>query len=235
MNMKKLQLGLEQWLPRLQTHWQRGRRAFDARMLTERRLIVVAVAAVIWLLMDSVWVTPSYEKLNKANKERAGVQANYEKFKNLALQHEAEVRAKQAEAKRELTRMRQAVKQGEQELQEVQSMLAPAREMRRVLESMLAQHGQLRVKSMTTVSPKEVSLGVGATPEESIRLYSHGMDITVEGSFADMLNWLRSIETMPHRLLWDSISLQADSQAQLSLRVAVHTFSPDREALEISP
>jgi MSHA biogenesis protein MshJ len=233
--MSSLQHNLQHWLPVLQTRWQRGRRSFDARMLTERRLIVVAVAAVIWLLMDNLCVTPGYKSLTEAIKEKGGLQGTYDKFKSLALQREAEIKVKQQDAARDLQNMRNLVRERERELQQVQSMLAPAKEMRQMLEGMLAQQGQLRIKSMSTVPPKEVSLGIGSKADEKIQLYQHGMNITVEGSFADMLAWLKSLETMPHRLLWDSIALHSDDQAQLSLSIVVHTFSPDRDALEIAP
>jgi MSHA biogenesis protein MshJ len=226
---------LKHWLPVLQTRWQRGRRAFDARLLTERRLIVVAVVCVVWLFMDNLLITPSYGRLNAALKDKRATEATYATLKGLADQHEADIQAKQLEAKQELERTRQRVKQGQMELQQVQSMLAPAREMRHLLEGLLAQHGQLKVRSMTTVAPREVNLGVGSGPDEKVQLYRHGLELTVDGSFHDMLDWLTTLENLPQRLLWDGIKLSADEQAQLTLSVSVHTFSPDRDTLEIAP
>jgi MSHA biogenesis protein MshJ len=226
---------LKHWMPILQTRWQRGRRAFDARLLTERRLIVVAVVCVVWLIMDNLLVTPSYGQLSEAFKAKRATEATYTTLKGLADQHEADILAKQKEASQELEHTRQRVMQGEKELQQVQSMLAPAREMRHLLEGLLAQHGQLKVKSMTTVAPREVNLGVGSGPDEKVQLYRHGMDLTVEGSFHEMLDWLVTLENLPQRLLWDGIQLSADEQSQLTMSVSVHTFSPDRDTLEIAP
>ncbi len=226
---------LQQLIPLLQTRWQRGRRAFDARLMNERRLMIVAVVCVLWLIMDTLWMTPAYEALNAANKRRQTTESARDALKVLAGRHAAEIEAQQREAKAELEQTRQRVAEGQVALKQVQAMLAPAREMRQLLEGLLAQHGQLRVKSMKTLAPREVNLGVGGGPNESVQLYRHGMDITVEGSFHDMLGWLSSTENLPHRLLWDSIKLVSDDEARLSLTVMVHTFSPDRESLEIAP
>jgi hypothetical protein len=40
---------------------------------------------------------------------------------------------------------------------------------------------------------------------------------------------------MPRKLLWDSMELTSDEQSRLTLSLQVHTFSPDRDALEIAP
>lgn len=224
------------WLPLLQTRWQRARRAFDARLDNERRLIIVAVSCVIWLGMDTVWVTPSYEKMGAILKRQRTIESTRDTLRVLVGRHAAEIEAQQREAKAQLDLTRSRVRAGQESLREVQSTLAPAREMHQVLQGLLAQHGQLRVKAMKTMPPREVNLGVaGGSGTESLQLFRHGMEISIQGSFHELLAWLTSVENLPHRLLWDDIKLNSDEQSRLTLTVTVHTFSPDRETLEIAP
>lgn len=233
MNKHKHKLQL-QWALLL-TRWQRGRRAFDGRLMNERRLIVVAVICVIGLVMDNLFITPAYTQLNSAIKRKQAAQNAYQAVKAQADQQQARINAQQQEAQRELQNTREQVRRGQKALEDVQALLAPAKEMRQLLEGMLAQHGQLQLQSMTTLMPSEVSLGVGDGGSERVQLFKHGMEITVDGGFNDMLAWVISLERLPHRLMWDTLVLSADDQANLTMRVTVHTFSPDRATLEIAP
>lgn len=230
-----MNITLPPWVPVLQTRWQRARRAFDARLMNERRLIIIALVCVIWLMMDTIWVTPSYERLGAALKRQHTTETSRDTLKMQVGRRSAEIEAQQREARSELEHTRDRVKQGQQALKDVQAMLAPARDMRQVLQGLLAQQGQLRVKSMKTFSPVEVSLGTGGGPNESVQLFRHAMEISVEGSYHEMLAWLTSVENQPHRLLWDDLKLKSDDQARLTMTVTVHTLSPDRATLEIAP
>ena len=45
-------------------------------------------------------------------------------------------------------------------------------------------------------------------------MYSHGLEITVEGNYLDLMSWLRSLETMPRKLLWDGEKMQVTNDAK---------------------
>ena len=57
---------LQTLVPLLQTRWRQGRRIFDSRLLNERRLIIVAVVALSWFVLDATLVTPSFKQFNVA-------------------------------------------------------------------------------------------------------------------------------------------------------------------------
>lgn len=225
-------------MQQIRPRWRQVRRQFDARLLNERRLLIIAALALVWFVSDSLLITPALSQMKAAN--------NRERTASTATQAmQAELNRKRTElanqmlaAQREQEALRQRLEQGKEDLARQQSMLAPAREMRALLEGLLAQNGQLRVKGMRTLAPKEVNFAQTAGGREggpSPVLYNHGLEISVSGSYIELLQWLRSVETMPRRLLWDSLTLSADDHARLTLTLVVHTFSPDRDALEIAP
>lgn len=216
----------------LMMRWRRARRAFDSRLMTERRLLIVAAACVIWFLLDAVWITPAYQHLNKATKRKSEAATSRQTLIAQKDQLAQAMALQKQDAQKELALVRERLLKGQQELERAQSQMAPAREMRQLLDAMLARHGQLKLRSMRTLPPTEVRLGGG---EGGAPLYSHGLELVVEGSFHELLAWLRSVETMPRRLIWQGMKLSADEQSRLSLTLQVHTLSPDKEPLEIAP
>lgn len=211
-------------------NWRRVRRKFDARLMTERRLIILAAVCVTWLIIDSIWVTPSYQRLKKklelqkvTHSQQAA--ANEQSKTLMQTLHEQQLRAIA-----ELNEIRQRFAKQEAEMTGVQSQMAPAREMRQLLEALLAKHGQLRVLSMRTLMPQEVH----AQGTNETVLYKHGLLLEVGGEFHDLVAWLQSAENMPRHLIWQSMELSPHAQTQLVLKVQVYTLSPDKDALEIA-
>jgi MSHA biogenesis protein MshJ len=226
---------LKAWLPLAMTRWRQGRRKFDERLPNERRLMICAAVALVGFVLDAALITPSVKKFTTANSRNKTAILARDTLEG-ALQHRQQDMAMQeVEARREIERIKQNIERGKQALAAQQSMLAPAREMRALLESMLTQNGGLQLKAMRTLPPQEVKLSpVSGVAISQALLYRQSMEIAVTGSFIEALTWLRSIESMPRKLLWDGLELKSE-EGKVTLMLKVHTFSPDRDALEIMP
>jgi MSHA biogenesis protein MshJ len=215
----------------LSINWRRIRRKFDARLMTERRIIIIAAVCVTWLLIDTIWVTPSYQRLKKHMALQKTAQAQKASATAQTTTLMDTLREQQGKAIAELNEMRQRFAKQEEDMVAVQSQMAPASDMRQLLQALLAKHGQLRVLSMKTLPPQEVR----AQGSADTVLYRHGLVLEVGGQFHDLLAWLQSAESMPRRLIWQSMVLGQHAQTQLVLKVQVYTLSPDKDALEIAP
>ena len=66
-------------------------------------------------------------------------------------------------------------------------------------------------------------------------LYRHRIEMTVSGPYIELLRWMRSVEGMPRKLMWQTLQLEVKSPSPPELTFSVHTYSPDRDALEIAP
>jgi len=220
----------------LMTRWRQGRRLFDSRLLNERRLIIVAVAGFVWFVVDSTLVTPSFkqfhiavERYKAANLARDALQGEVER-------HQRDRLLKEAEAHKEVQALKERIERGKQAIAEQQSMLAPASQMRNLLDGLLNQGVRLQLRSMRTMPPEEVKFtpisGVALT---QALLYRQGIELSVSGSFLETLGWLRSVEAMPRKLLWDGLTMKVGDDGVVTLSMLVHTYSPDRDALEMAP
>jgi MSHA biogenesis protein MshJ len=230
------QSSLRTLLPLIQTRWRQGRRMFDSRLLNERRLIIVAVVAFAWFMLDSALVTPAFQKFNAASKRSKAAVMARDALVSETQRRNQDMALKEAEAMQEVTRIRERIERSKQQLAQQQSMLIPARDMRNLLEGMLAQNGRLQLTTMRTLPPEEVKFTpmAGVALSQAL-LYKQSMEVAVSGRFIEVLTWLRSVESLPRKLLWDGLTLKTDDSGLVTLIMQVHTFSPDRDALEISP
>ncbi|MFZ5527251.1 MAG: type 4a pilus biogenesis protein PilO [Pseudomonadota bacterium] len=218
-----------------QLRWRRARRSFDGRVLNERRLLIIAVVAGLWFVVDSLWITPGYKQLAaslaRKNQAEQAVLALQERQR----QQLQDMARAQAAVKSELQITRERMSRQQEAFEKARQVLVPAREMRALLEGLLGEQKSLRVTSMKTLPREAIQLPhVDGTGQAAV-LYRHGLEIRVVGSFHDLLNWLRSVESMPRKVMWDEMSLEADDQAALTLTLKVHTLSNDREPLEMPP
>mgnify|MGYP000045780683 CR=1 FL=1 len=60
-----------------------------------------------------------------------------------------------------------------------------------------------------------------------------GVELVLEGGFADLLSYLRAMESLPQRVLWGSVSLKVEQHPRSVLTVRVYTLSRDPNWLEI--
>jgi MSHA biogenesis protein MshJ len=223
-----MSLALQTRSQELVARWRHARRSFNARSLSERRLIIIAVAALVVFAVDAVWLTPSYRALHGALTRQNEARTNLATLREAASVTAREREAKGHQLHDEIAQLRAQVESGKTALDQAQGSLVPAREMREVLNELLAQHGSLRLVAMRSLPREELHAKAG-----NALMYSHGLEITVEGNYLDLLSWLRSLETMPRKLLWDGLRLESDPQAKLQLTLRVHTLSRDAEPLEI--
>ncbi len=219
-----------QWME-LRTRWRRARRKFDARMMTERRILIVAAVCISWFALDAMWVTPAYQRLKLSMQAHAQLQDK--QAQNQAQQDTLmdTLRAQKERALAELDSLRVRLTRQQDELEEVQAQMAPARDMRQLLDALLARHANLRVLNMKTLPPVELK----APGSNEAVLYRHGLSLELSGRFHDLLAWLQSAEQMPRKLIWGSLDLHTNTASELVLRVQVYTLSPDKDPLEIAP
>jgi MSHA biogenesis protein MshJ len=67
----------------------------------------------------------------------------------------------------------------------------------------------------------------------AVSLYRHGVQLTVEGSFADLMAYVQALEAMPQRVLWGSVGFKVEQYPKAALTLQLYTISRDRVWLEI--
>lgn len=227
-----------EWLARAGIAASRLRRAFDGRVRRERLLLIGAAVAITWMLGDSLWLTPAFKDWASARARHTTASAALRRLNDEVALRGNETRNAEQQLLGEVTQWRSRVSETDTALREFGGSLVGAAEMVPVLDRMLAQTGGLRLRSMQSLGRSEVGAPAAspATPAEAKTagtLYRHGVELNVEGSYADVLAYVQAIEAMPQRVLWGGMQLKVEQHPKVVLTLRLYTLSTDRSWLEI--
>ena len=232
--------------------WRTLQRRFDQRAQRERLLLIAAVAALALMLADSLWLGPAQKTFRAARSQQVLAQTALQGLR-AELDRLADQGSRQAQARQsELTGWRQRVREGEAALRQHEDSLVGPDRMIGLLEHLLARHGEVRVRAMRSLGrsdllapagnadsgaaaiPASPASAAGAAANDSRpSRYRHGVELVLEGGYADLLSYLRAVEALPQRVLWGSVSLKVEQHPKSVLTLRVYTISRERHWLEI--
>jgi len=208
----------------------------DATSLRERVLLFVALAVVLIAIADSLVISPVAERERKLRAAIAGYQAELDTaetyIRNMIISRGADPDAP-ARARHQALLDRVA-RIDVQIAQEQERYTSPER-MRSVLEETLrgtpgAQLVQL--KSLPTETVAEMAPAPGSTGGVRTRIYRHGFEVTVGGSYFDLYAYLRHLEQMP-RIYWGKADYAVRGYPHATLKLTVYTLSLERTWIQV--
>lgn len=211
----------------------------DGFSLRERALIFAAAAFLLVSLIDSLFLNPL---LQKQRDLAAQVVQQQEKMKEVQAQITGLLAARQADAnspQRERVRqLRQQLAEGDAYLKARRDKLVPPEKMAEVLEQVLNKNSRLQLVALDTLP---VSLLIepaadAAAPQPAAtekNIYKHGVQITVRGSYADLLQYLTALEHLPTQMFWGVAKMNVVQHPTAELTLTLYTLSLDKTWLQI--
>ena len=110
-------------------------------------------------------------------------------------------------------------------------------------EQRIGEIGEVRLRALRSLGRSDLLVlgqataaggaSVAADTSSGSGLYRHGVELVLEGSYADLLGYLRAVEALPQRVLWGGISLKVEQYPRATLTLRVFTLSRERHWLEI--
>ena len=218
---------------------------FDALNKREQWLVVGALLFVVYSVMNGLLLSPVLARQKILHTEMAANQTQIE-----ALQQQINVLNSQqvvdpdAQNKQKIATLQDTLKQLETQLNGMQSTLISPDKMPELLRSLLKKNGKLKLISLKTLPVKSVLEGISTdksnanpttvTNVAETTAYKHGVDITIEGRYLDLLGYVAELEKMPWQVLWAKAALTTDQHPPLSqLTLTVYTLSLDQAWLSI--
>lgn len=216
----------------------------DAASLRERALIFIALLVLVAAFMDTVFIDAQVAKEKRLRREIAARQAE-----SAALQDKLGqlVRARAADPDRalreRLERVHDEIAVVEARILEEQRKFTDPRQMRAVLEEMLARNARVSLVGMkslaTTLVTDSRSDAPQAKPAADARtsgernVYRHGVELRVAGTYLDLLAYLKELERLPTQLYWGGAEMIAEPSSPVTLKLTVYTLSLDRSWLNV--
>lgn len=243
----------------LKQQWDQLAARVDALSLRERVMVFGACAALLLFLLYSLFLNPLFARqqrltasLAEQQQMMAGIDAEIlQKITASSVDPDAQERAELEKARQEVSRLGHT-------LRSTQAGLVAPERIVYLLESLLKQHARLKVDSLKTlqtiplgddiasapapaagltqVAPTPASapampVNPAATPavKPPPLLYRHGVEVVLQGSYIDMVNYMEALEAMPTRVFWGKAEMSVARYPQASLKLTLYTLSLDNK------
>jgi MSHA biogenesis protein MshJ len=225
----------------IKEYWDRLVSKVDGLSLRERALIFAAVAFLLVSLVNGLLLDP----LLAQQKILSGqVVQQQEKMKEIQAQIEALLEARRSDEispqRQRLKQLKQQLADGETYLQGRKDRLVPPEKMSGLLQQVLSKHGRLQLVKLQTLpatplleetdaGDKPAGTRENATPAKSgdagEQIFKHGVQITVRGSYLDMLEYLVALEHLPSQMFWGMAQMNVVKYPEAELTLTVYTLS----------
>jgi MSHA biogenesis protein MshJ len=215
--------------------WQRYVEKMNGATLRERVMIFAASAAVLIALLNTLLIEPQLVTQRRLSSEVAKRQGE---IRTMQEQLQAFALARQADPDRENRSRLEALKRQlsgiEAKLVEEQRKFAPPEQVGVLLGEMLSRNRKLQLVDMRTLpvatlaaTPADAGAPPAAKPAPagSGQIYRHGVEITVTGSYLDLLGYLKDLEKLPSQLYWGKLELSVSAYPDVTLKLSVYTLS----------
>lgn len=120
------------------------------------------------------------------------------------------------------------------ELRGVQQGLVPPNRMAKVLEDMLSRNSHVRLVKLRTLPVVALVETAGGAAERAAAkspapaknlVYKHGIELTVEGSYLDLLEYQARLEKLPWRMFFARTSVNSVDYPRVLMTITLYTLS----------
>ncbi|MBX7274182.1 type II secretion system protein GspM [Stutzerimonas chloritidismutans] len=116
--------------------------------------------------------------------------------------------------------------------EETRSLVSPAR-MKALLQDLLRRQPHLQMVALQSFSePLELPAPDAAndTRPAAVSFYRHGLRLTLQGGYFDLLDYLQAVQNSGWRLHWDSLDYHIDEAGPDKARITLELHTLSREA-----
>lgn len=230
--------------------WTKLSGKVDAMSMRERAMIFVAVAFLVYTLINLFLLEPVIQQHKKLTSE---VTEQQEKLNLMQIQIDTYLQAKNAEGnspqRERLKQIKQKIAEGEAYLKNNRERLVQPERMAEILRQVLSKNASLQLIALKTIpvsslledepvkdlEPSKGKQAIVVKPVlvKEIQLYKHGVQMTVRGNYMDLLQYLTALERLPTLMFWGNIKLEVVKYPDAELTVTLYTLSLDKIWLQV--
>lgn len=232
----------------MKQRWQAFSARVDALAPRERVMVLGAVLAVLAALG---WMTALGPALHQQDVLRRQIAQQRDALAGIEAETAHKVAAGRddpdAPRRERLASVRQDSTRIADELRAMQNGLVPPERVAPLLEAILRANGKLKLVSMKTLPVGSLSdIAAGADVEAkkdapdakpAVKapdlLYRHGVELTVRGSYLDMVDYMAALEALPTQLFWGRAQLDVQQYPSVRLTLTLYTLSLDPKWMKL--
>ena len=203
--------------------------SIDALALRERVMFFGALALVLMTLAQVFLLNPVLSRRNQLSAQLAqqedetkAIQARLQTLVRPAVQDQ------NALNRDKLKSLREEMAQLDRQLERKQQQFVAPGKMAALLESMIVKNRKLQLMSLRNLPGASPPVAAGARG-----VFRHTVELSLSGSYFDLLDYLAALERMPQQLFWDGFELNVAQYPQSVLKLTIYTLSPEKSWLTV--
>jgi MSHA biogenesis protein MshJ len=231
----------------LKQSWQRICSKFEALNQRERWMVFCALLVVVYAVINMLLLSPVLARKKTLTEELTADQSQIQALsQQISALSQKSVVDPDAQSKQRIAELQTHLLKLEHQLSSLHNTLVSPSKMPELLRSLLKKNGTLKLIELKTLPTSglldNVSDGAiaGTTAGEVLTqtkqplsgVFKHGVEITIEGRYLDLLEYTAELEKMPWHVLWSKAALSAD-YPNSQLKLTVYTLSLDQTWLSI--
>lgn len=205
----------------MKRYWQPIAARIDEMTLRQRTMLFATISLVVVALAHVALIDPLLVRqkslIERAKRDQSQLAAVRAQIESLLKDQETGKKDPEQAALEELER---GVAEVEKDLAAKKQRFAAATRLPALLKDLLGQGRPTKLEALRVLPGSQVEAGA--------ELYRHGVEVTLRGSYFDLLQYLSALEKLPAGLLWGSAELQVEQYPEVRLTVQVHTLSNQR-------
>jgi MSHA biogenesis protein MshJ len=204
----------------MKRYWSALAARIDEMTLRQRAMLFATVSLLVIAAAHVLWIEPVLAQqkrlIDRVNRDQSQLSAVRGQIESVLKDQESGRTDPKLAALRELEAR---VAEVEQTLAErKQGFIAPTR-LPALLRGLLGPGQGLRMESLRVVP--------GTPVEGSSGFYRHGVELTLNGSYFELVQYLAQLERLPARFVWGRTELQVGEYPEVRLTVRVRTVSSE--------
>ena len=203
----------------------------DNASLRERVLLFLATALVLVFLVNVTLIKPLRDAQRRLSSDIAQNERELRTIQG-EVQRLARARGADPDAR---NRERGAVLRAElatldSQIAEEQRRFTPPQRMREVLQEMLQREKRLRLIDLKTLPVSDLT---ATQAQAGRRVFRHGVELTLAGSYLDLYAYLSALERLSTQLYWGRAEMVVAEYPVATLKLTVYTLSFDQAWLVV--
>ena len=218
----------------MKEQWQKLAGRFAALALRERALVLVAIIVGAILVFDTLALEPLAVRQKRLTQQLAEARQSI-KTADTVVKAQAAIADPDAVKRSHRDALRKQLAEIDSNMQGMQRGLVPPERMAKLLEAMLARSRGLQLVALRTLPVQRfespgaapaAKAGAKPAPKEPERtIYQHSFELTLQGSYADLHDYLTRLEGLQWQMFWGRISMDTEQYPRLRVTLTVQTLS----------
>jgi MSHA biogenesis protein MshJ len=207
---------------------------FNAQSTRERALVVITVIALLGFSWWNYYAKPMTRNIETRQQQNRQVQNQLESTRVILsdLRQRIAVGVHQ-EKRQQLVKLRTQLQAVENQLRAETVELIDPEKMLQLMTQLIYRESRLELLSLRRREVKPAIPRVEGEGSGEPGIYRHVLEIELAGKYADIVNYMQTLEGLDWKLLWDEIEVKSDEHPRIMLTLVMSTLSTRKEWIGI--